>query len=192
MADSGSNGMDRNENELIIEAQNEVCELKKEKGMQIEDNEDQDINETDHFTGQYNHSSKGEEEIVVPAESLNERLPTLRTCTQIKRISKVLKHPSFKIQIWHIMSRLIVTPAVVYIILWKMGCSLTPIAKLVLLVNSALPGALIVVVLLKTHGLTEAALIVSQTYLPSYTLSVITIALWAAIGMMTFSDSDAC
>jgi len=103
---------------------------------------------------------------------------------------RIIQHPSFKVQIWHVTSRLFVTPALVYTILLNLNCSqITPIAKLILLVNSSLPGALIVVVILKAQGLTDAASIVSQTYLPSYILSVMTTAAWASIGMITF---DTC
>lgn len=104
---------------------------------------------------------------------------------------KIIKHPTFKVQVWHVLSRLFVTPAVIFAILLKIDCivEISNIAKLVLLINSSLPGALIVVVLLKANGCTKAASIVSQTYLPSYTLSVVTIAAWASIGMMTF-DGD--
>jgi hypothetical protein len=69
---------------------------------------------------------------------------------------------------------------------------LSPTAKLVLLVNSSLPGALIVVVILKANGFSKAASIVSQTYLPSYALSVITTAVWTSLGIAAFSDSDDC
>jgi hypothetical protein len=110
-------------------------------------------------------------------------------------LRQIMKHPSFKVQVWHVISRLLVTPAVVFGILLQLDCSfnISPIAKLVLLINSALPGALIVVVILKAHGLTKAASIVSQTYLPSYTISVVTIAAWSSVGMIAFdSDSDVC
>ncbi len=104
---------------------------------------------------------------------------------------KIVEHPTFKVQVWHVVARLFVTPAVVFGMLLKLDCiiNISPIAKLVLLINSSLPGALVVVVILKANGCTKAASIVSQTYLPSYTLSVITIAAWASVGMMAFSSA---
>jgi len=65
-------------------------------------------------------------------------------------------------------------------------------AKLVIIVNSALPGALIVIVLLKSkEEMTETASAVAKVYLPSYLLSIFTIAAWTAVGMwMTLSNKD--
>lgn len=109
-------------------------------------------------------------------------------------INGIVNSPTFKIQVWHILSRLFVTPALIFVILLMLDCKvdLSPTAKLVLLVNSSLPGALIVVVILKANGFTKSASIVSQTYLPSYALSVITTAVWTSLGMAVFSDSDDC
>ena len=99
---------------------------------------------------------------------------------------------------WQILSRLFITPAIVYLILIKLDCSgaldgIPSIAKLVLLINSALPGALVVVVILKAEGLTDAAAAVSKTYLPTYALSVFTLAMWSSVGLMTWrNDSTVC
>ncbi len=87
-----------------------------------------------------------------------------------EKLSQFMKKPTFRVQAWHVTSRLFVTPAVIFGILLKVEyCPLylSPISKLVLLINSSLPGALIVVVILKTNGFTKAANTVSQTYLPS-------------------------
>ena len=112
----------------------------------------------------------------------------------VRRFRSIIDHPTFKVQVWHVLSRLFVTPAVVFGLLMSLGCEvkISPIAKLVLLVNSALPGALVVVMILQANGYTKAASVVSQTYLPSYTLSVVSVAVWTSIGMVAFSDSDSC
>ena len=111
------------------------------------------------------------------------------------------KDPSskiWKICIWQILSRLIVTPGIVFALLLKLDCSglldtVPHVAKLVLLINSAVPGALVVVVILKAEGLTEEAAAVSKTYLPSYTFSVFTLAMWSSFGLMAFRpDAGIC
>ena len=93
-----------------------------------------------------------------------------------------------KLLLWFTLSRLLVTPGIVvaliialdYANLWK-GPNL---AKLVIIINSALPGALIVVVLLKSRPeLAETAAVVARVYLPSYLLSIVTIAGWTALGL---------
>lgn len=58
------------------------------------------------------------------------------------------------------------------------------LAKLVVIINSALPGALIVVVLLKSQpDMADTAATVAKVYLPSYLLSIFTIAAWTAVGL---------
>ncbi len=137
----------------------------------------------------------GDEEVLPPVESDMENSFIIQRGDRQNSndcFHTIIQHPTFKIQVWHVVSRLFVTPAVILGILLSLDCIVTisPIARLVLLVNSCLPGALIVVVVLKANGCTKAASIVTQTYLPSYTLSVVTIAAWASVGMMTF-DGDA-
>mmetsp|Transcript_14346 Transcript_14346/g.21553 ORF Transcript_14346/g.21553 Transcript_14346/m.21553 type:complete len:499 (-) Transcript_14346:39-1535(-) len=105
---------------------------------------------------------------------------------------------TWRICIWQILSRLLVTPGIVFALLLKLDCSglldsVPRIAKLVLLINSAVPGALVVVVILKAEGLTEEAAAVSKTYLPSYTFSVFTLAIWSSLGLMAFRpDAGIC
>lgn len=57
-------------------------------------------------------------------------------------------------------------------------------AKMVVIVNSGLPGAQLIVLTLKAKGLSDSASIVAKVYLPSYLLSVITIAAWTSIGLL--------
>ena len=97
-----------------------------------------------------------------------------------------------------ITARLFVTPGIVFILLISLDCyglleSVPNISKLVLLLNSSAPGALVVVVILKVNGLTEEAEAVSKTYLPAYTLSILTYAMWSIVGLIAFrQESDIC
>jgi hypothetical protein len=91
--------------------------------------------------------------------------------------------------IWYNLSRLVVSPAIACGILIALDCggllsSFPPLGKLVIIVNAAVPGALIVVVVLKAKGLSESASIVARIYLPSYLLSIVTIAGWTAVGLI--------
>jgi hypothetical protein len=105
---------------------------------------------------------------------------------------------TWRICMWQILSRLLVTPGIIFALLLKLDCSglldsVPHIAKLILLINSATPGALVVVVILKAEGLTEEAAAVSKTYLPSYTFSVFSLAMWSSLGLMAFSpDAGIC
>jgi predicted permease len=92
---------------------------------------------------------------------------------------------------WFCVSRLIAAPALVVGIILAFDCSASSVldsvpnlAKLVIIVNSALPGALIVVVLLKAkEECADTAAAVSKVYLPSYLLSILTIAAWCSVGL---------
>ena len=68
------------------------------------------------------------------------------------------------------------------------------LAKLVLIVCSAMPGALIVIVVLKSNPTMIApgtVAKVAQVFLPSYLVSIVTIAAWTAIGMyVTLPDQN--
>jgi hypothetical protein len=111
---------------------------------------------------------------------------------------QIVDRVSIKVHVWQCISRLILTPAIVFMILLKMECSgaissINAIGKVVLLINSSCPSALVVVVILKAQGHTDAATAVSKTYLPLYSLSVFTMALWASLGLVAFqSESSFC
>jgi hypothetical protein len=99
--------------------------------------------------------------------------------------------------LWYIFSRLIATPAVVTGIIVGLDCggwidTVPNLAKLVVIINSCLPGALIVVVLLQQQNtLSKAAMVVAKVYLPTYLLSIVTIAGWTALGLwVTLPDED--
>jgi auxin efflux carrier family protein len=94
-----------------------------------------------------------------------------------------------KLHIWFTLSRLILAPALICALMMGLDCggllaTVPPLAKLVVIVNAALPGALIVVVLLKSNpALSDTAAVVAKVYLPSYLLSIVTIAAWTAVGL---------
>ena len=58
------------------------------------------------------------------------------------------------------------------------------LAKMVVIVNAGLPGAQLIVITLKSKGLSDSASIVAKVYLPSYLLSAFTIAAWTSIGLL--------
>jgi len=105
---------------------------------------------------------------------------------------------TLKIHLWQIMSRLIVTPGIIFLVLIRLDCAglldfIPNIAKLVILINSAVPGALVIVVVLEAHGFADEAATVSMTYLPTYIISVFTLAMWSTFGLMAFrEDSGMC
>ena len=94
-----------------------------------------------------------------------------------------------KLHIWFTLSRLVLSPALICGILIGLECGgllhgVPPLAKLVVVINSALPGALIVVVLLKSNpALAETAAVVAKVYLTSYILSIVTLAAWTVVGL---------
>lgn len=89
---------------------------------------------------------------------------------------------------WFIASRLIFAPALICALIVAMDCGgilsdIPHLAKMVVIVNAGLPGAQLVVITLKSKGLTDSAAIVAKVYLPSYLLSAFSIAAWTAIGL---------
>ncbi|CAB9496383.1 expressed unknown protein [Seminavis robusta] len=101
-----------------------------------------------------------------------------------------------RLYIWFTLSRLILSPALVTLAIVGLDCSgisgIPHLAKLVLIVNSSVPGALIVVVLLKSNPLLhETAAVVAKVYFPTYILSIVTIAAWTAVGLIvSIPDED--
>ena len=108
---------------------------------------------------------------------------------QVKQQQSRTSPEQRRLLVWFILSRLVVTPALVFGSLlglehWNALDGVPPLSKLVVLVNAVLPGALIVVVLLKAQpGLADSASAVARVYLPSYLLSILTIASWTALGL---------
>lgn len=110
-------------------------------------------------------------------------------------LSSAIERKTLIIDLWQILARLFVTPGIIFAILMETDCSkflqnVPNIAKLVLLINAAVPGALVVVVILKAEGFTNEAAAVSKTYLPSYCLSVFTLAMWSSLGLMAFRPEN--
>ena len=66
------------------------------------------------------------------------------------------------------------------------------LAKLVIIINAALPGALIVAVILKSEEeLAETAAALARVYFSSYLVSILTIAAWTAVGLwITLPDEN--
>ena len=58
------------------------------------------------------------------------------------------------------------------------------LAKMVVIVNAGLPGAQLIVITLKSKGLSDSASIVAKVYLSSYLLSAFTIAAWTSVGLL--------
>ena len=94
-----------------------------------------------------------------------------------------------RLHVWFFLSRLILAPAVVSGGIAALDCAgalgaVSNLSKLVMIINSALPGALIVVVLLKSQpALSESAAVVAKIYLSSYLLSIVPIAAWTSVGL---------
>mmetsp|Transcript_49621 Transcript_49621/g.73788 ORF Transcript_49621/g.73788 Transcript_49621/m.73788 type:complete len:504 (+) Transcript_49621:18-1529(+) len=109
------------------------------------------------------------------------------------RMADAVRTSTFRTHAWFTLSRLILSPAIVCGILIAMDCSsstttnalsnIPPLAKLVVLINAALPGALLIVLILKSRDLGESAAVVAQVYFPSYLLSVVTITAWTSVGL---------
>jgi hypothetical protein len=105
------------------------------------------------------------------------------------------RKPTLRMHFWFCISRLIVTPAIVCLLIIAGDCGgilngFPNLAKLVVIVNSCLPGAQLIVLTLKSRGLSESASIVAQVYLPSYLLSVVTIAAWTSLGLIISTPNE--
>ena len=110
-------------------------------------------------------------------------------------LDRIRRSPQLPMHLWYIMSRLVVAPFLVCVTLVVMDCGnmLTNVpsaAKLVVMVNASVPGALVVVVVLKSKGFTDTASILAQVYLPSYLISIFTIAGWTTVGLLISIPRD--
>jgi hypothetical protein len=125
------------------------------------------------------------------------RAPGERTVlARMKWLWQTLKSDETAVLTWFILSRLVIAPAIVVGAVVALRCRLShlfsPLSFLVLIINSCLPGALIVVVLLKSSpDHEESAAAVARVYLPSYLASIFTIASWTALGLwITLPDPE--
>ncbi|KAL7465529.1 hypothetical protein ACHAXS_005846 [Conticribra weissflogii] len=142
----------------------------------------------------YNHE--------VRRSSMSRRSSVSQFGSMVKRRSSIAlaairkRKPTIRMHAWFIFSRLIVAPAVICLIIVGMDCGgilsgISPLAKMVIIVNAGLPGAQLIVITLKSKGLSGSASIVAQVYLPSYLLSVVTIAAWTSVGLIvSIPDED--
>eukprot|EP00980_Cylindrotheca_fusiformis_P026614 scaffold16625_cov118-Cylindrotheca_fusiformis.AAC.5 len=103
-----------------------------------------------------------------------------------------------RLHLWFCLSRLVVSPAVVVGIIVAVECgsnllqSVPRLSLLVIIINSCLPGAFLVVVLLKSKTVLEdTAAAVAKAYFLSYMICIFTIAAWTALGLwITLPDED--
>lgn len=108
------------------------------------------------------------------------------------------KPEMIRLHLWFCASTLVLNPAVIVGLVLALDCSgnllsgVPNLAKLVLIINSSLPGALIVIVLLKSREeMSETAAVVAKVYLPCYLLSIVTIAAWTAVALwVTLPDEN--
>ena len=140
------------------------------------------------------------------AEPVNQRPNNFRESMRRRRSSisqlssravAAIRHrkPTIRMHSWFIASRLIVAPALVSSIIIGMECGgvlsgVPNLAKMVVIVNSCLPGAQLIVLTLKSNGLSDSASIIAKVYIPSYLLSVVTIAGWTSLGLMLSLPRD--
>lgn len=105
------------------------------------------------------------------------------------------RKPTLRMHFWFCFSRLIVTPACCVVLIVAGDCGgmldgVSGLAKLIVIVNSCLPGAQLIVLTLKSRGLSDSASVVAQVYLPSYLLSVVTIAGWTSLGIIISTPNE--
>jgi predicted permease len=132
---------------------------------------------------------------------LRRRSSIMRFQQSLKTSSRVLlgrSDPELRKQlIWFSIARLLLAPALVTALLVAMDCggwttNVPGLAKVVVIVNSCVPGALVIVVLLKQREeLADTAAVVARVYLPTYLISIVTIAGWTALGLwLTLPDEN--
>ncbi|KAK1739771.1 putative auxin efflux carrier [Skeletonema marinoi] len=142
-------------------------------------------------TSNNEHSSSG----TSLRESMRRRRSSLSQLS-IRVMDAIKKRkPTLRMHFWFCISRLIVTPAIVCLLIIAGDCGgilngFPSLAKLVVIVNSCLPGAQLIVLTLKSRGLSESASIVAQVYLPSYLFSVVTIAAWTSLGLIISTPNE--
>merc|ERR1712007_314813 len=93
--------------------------------------------------------------------------PVWRECVKSQSLL-AMRSPTFKMHVWFNVTRLIITPAVVCGILIGLDCgtslfdTIPHLAKLVIIVNSSVPPAMLVILSLKSEGMSESAAVVSK------------------------------
>ena len=129
----------------------------------------------------------------------NLRLSMRRVSEGMRKTVPRTSQEMLRLHVWFCTSRLLITPAIIVGLILALDCSggdwfgtVPNLAKLVVIVNASLPGALIVIVLLKCdERMAETASVVAKVYMPSYFLSIFTITAWTALGLwITLPDED--
>lgn len=134
---------------------------------------------------------------------MNSKFASIRSSLRSSsaRILKAMPRPSgemLRLHVWFCLSRLVISPFVIVALIVGLDCGsdllmdVHPLSKFVLIINAALPGAQVVIVLLKAREeMADTAAAVAKVYMPSYLLSIITIAAWTSIGLwVTLPDDD--
>mmetsp|Transcript_15538 Transcript_15538/g.29491 ORF Transcript_15538/g.29491 Transcript_15538/m.29491 type:complete len:460 (-) Transcript_15538:1640-3019(-) len=150
---------------------------------------------------------RGRDEECYSTSELNQQNSQDRRASMQRRQSSILqmsskviaairrRKPTIRMHAWFVVSRLIVTPAIVCAVIIAMDCggaldNVPNLAKMVVIVNSGLPGAQLIILTLKSKGLSDSASVVAEVYIPSYLLSVITVAAWASLGLAISVPSE--
>ena len=141
-------------------------------------------------------------EPTVGPRQLRRRSSVTRFKQSLRNSSRIIlggrSNPELRKQlIWFTLNRLLLAPALVTAVLMGFDCGgllggIPHLAKVVIIVNACVPGAFIVVVVLKQkEEMAELAEVVARVYLPTYLLSIVTVAGWTALGLwLTLPDED--
>jgi predicted permease len=146
-----------------------------------------------------NNNEASNDERGVGVDSLRESMRRRRSSISqlsIRAMNAIKQRkPTLRMHFWFCFSRLIVTPACCVMLIVAGDCGgilagVPGLAKLIVIVNSCLPGAQLIVLTLKSRGLSDSASVVAQVYLPSYLLSVVTIAGWTSLGIIISTPNE--
>jgi len=134
-----------------------------------------------------------EENPIMSDPTFGPRRSSLRRLSQRLSLSLGSSDGSYyRLLLWFVSSRLVLSPALIVSILYGLNqvYTIPPLVSLVVSINSSLPGANIIVVLLLSSNSPTAAAVVTQVYLPVYVLSIVSIAAWTALGLYLFLPED--
>ena len=146
-------------------------------------------NNLSHLTNEDGQPSSDRREELHARSSFSEVRSIVRRRSSLALIALRRRKPTIQMHAWFIVSRLILSPAIICAVVVAMDCGgilsgIPDLAKMVVIVNAGLPGAQLIVITLKSKGLSDSASIVAKVYLPSYLLSAFTIAAWTSIGLL--------
>ena len=190
----------------------------KDEGIEEEDEEENDESNQEQeeietvlaHVGRTNSSENG-------TNDFGESRPPLAkeeacTASSLSRWRRCCLSEEVLTHVWLVLSRLVVVPAVVCALLIGLDCgfpgtfgdtTIPHLYKLVMLVVSASPSAMTIIVILKAatgrsssnehsgHHASYMAQHIAKLYLPLYTLSTVTVAFWAMAGLwISLPDED--